>query len=376
MMGRLFRFGLVFTGLLALFAGLWAGLIRMGWEFPPLAPNLPMLHGPLMVNGVLGVLIGLERAVALSSHGQRERLWWPYLSPPGIVLGIALLFVDSGIGILLITIGSLILVAANGVIIRRQPTLFTLTMGVGAASWLVGNVLWLTGQPIYQVVLWWLAFPLFTIIGERLELSRLLRLTRTSLVLFGIACILFLAGALLSLWSLDAGMRLAGIGELACALWLFRYDIARRTVKKPGLTRFIALCLLSGYGWLGISGLLNLWQGAAFAGPFYDAALHSVFVGFVFSMIFGHALIILPAVLQLGVAFDKKLYGALLLLHGSLLLRVMGDLALLPELRQWGGMFNVIALLLFLALVIRGVRAARRTQRITSDSSTQRAAAQ
>jgi hypothetical protein len=321
--------------------------------------NLAMLHGPLMINGFLGIVIGLERAVALSAHSSQKPILWSYLSPLAIGVGTILLFADGRAGILLITSGSLILVGVNGVIVHRQTTLFTLTMGMGAVSWFVGNILWLTGQSTYQFVLWWLAFPLFTIIGERLELSRLLRLTRTSHILFGIACSIFFMGALLSSFALDFGWRVAGIGELVCAVWLLRYDIARRTIYKPGLPRFIALCLLVGYGWLGVGGLLNLQMGVTYAGPFYDAALHSVFVGFVFSMIFGHALIILPAVLQISVSFNKRLYSVLILLHLSLILRIAGDLLLLPELRQWGGMFNVVALLLFLGMMLMSVRAAR-----------------
>ena len=47
------------------------------------------------------------------------------------------------------------------------------------------------------------------------------------------------------------GLRLGGVGLLALAAWLARYDIARRTVRLPGVTRFIALCLLAGYALAG-----------------------------------------------------------------------------------------------------------------------------
>ena len=58
----------------ALLFGMWAGLIRLGWVLPVLQPPLPMLHGPLMVCGFLGTLIGLERAVGT---GKR----WAYAGP-------------------------------------------------------------------------------------------------------------------------------------------------------------------------------------------------------------------------------------------------------------------------------------------------------
>ena len=55
--------------------------------------------------------------------------------------------------------------------------------------------------------------------------------------------------------------------------------------------------------------------------------VHSVFLGFVFSMIFGHAPTIIPAVTGLTLPFERVFYLHVGLLHGSLLLRIVGDLA-------------------------------------------------
>jgi hypothetical protein len=96
-------------------------------------------------------------------------------------------------------------------------------------------------------------------------------------------------------------------GYAALALWLLAFDIARRTVRKSGLTRYIAVALLAGYFWLGVAGLLGLRFGGETAGLHYDAFLHSIFVGFVFSMIFAHAPIILPAVTGLPLTFHARL---------------------------------------------------------------------
>ena len=66
-------------------------------------------------------------------------------------------------------------------------------------------------------------------------------------------------------------------------------------------------------------------------------------------MIFGHVPIIFPAVLGKPILFSPLFYSHLVLLHLSLLLRVGGDLTVWLPARQWGGLFNIIALLLFLA---------------------------
>jgi hypothetical protein len=103
-----------------------------------------------------------------------------------------------------------------------------------------------------------------------------------------------------------------------------------------------------------------MWGGEV-AGPRYDALWHALFVGFVFSMIFGHAPVIFPALLRLRIPFSGSFYVPLVLLHLSLLLRVWGDLALWPSGRQWGGLLNTLAILLFFANVARRALSARTT---------------
>jgi hypothetical protein len=105
---------------------------------------------------------------------------------------------------------------------------------------------------------------------------------------------------------------------------------------------------------------MGLLFGGVTAGPRYDAMLHAIFVGFVFSMIFGHAPIVFPAVFNKSIDFQPVFYGHLTLLHLSLILRVGGDLLLWWPGRQWGGLLNAAALLLFLVNTIRAIfRSAR-----------------
>ncbi len=349
------RLPFVLLAMAALLAGLWAGLIRLGWGWPLLQPALPIAHGPLMVSGFLGTVIGLERAVALKRG-------WTYIGPLLTGLGgLALLAGLPGpLGPLLITLGSLNLVVVFWPILRLHTALFTVTMALGALLWLAGNILWLAGWPVPTVVYWWAGFLILTIAGERLELNRVLRPAGYVRLLFLAANGLFLAGLVFSTISFDPGVRLGGGGLLILALWLLRFDIARYTVRKTGLTRFIAVCLLIGYGWLGLAGLLMLLFGGVTAGLQYDALLHAIFVGFVISMIFGHAPIILPAVLKKPIQYSPLFYGHLALLHLSLLVRVTGDLtAWLPG-RTWGGLFNEIAMLLFIGMTVRaGYQASR-----------------
>jgi len=342
------RFPLMALGLLALLAAMWAGLVRMGWSWPALQPGLPIAHGPLMICGFLGTVIGLERAVALNRG-------WTYIGPVLTGLGGLALIVGlpTPVGSLLITLGSVGLGLVFGLILRMEMAVYTVTMAVGVLSWVIANGLWLLGGPIYTVVYWWAGFLILTIAGERLELGRLLRLSRFVQGLFVAIIALFVIGLGLSstetLLPFGVGVRLAAAAMLALSLWLLRYDVARYTVRKKGLTRFIAVCLLAGYGWLGIGGVLGLIYGGVSAGFQYDAILHAIFVGFVMSMIFGHAPIIFPAVIGKNIPFQSSFYLHLALLHMSLLLRVIGDLTIWLPGRQWGGLLNVVAILLFMA---------------------------
>jgi hypothetical protein len=76
--------------------------------------------------------------------------------------------------------------------------------------------------------------------------------------------------------------------------------------------------------------------------------LHSFFIGFVISMIFSHAPIILHAVSKLPAKpYRPGLYGLFIAMQTSLIARVAADVLVLPALRKWSGMINGITLLLF-----------------------------
>lgn len=341
------RFPLLASGIASLFCGVWAGLLRFGWGLPQGRASLIELHGPLMVFGFLGTVISLERAVAL-------RRPWGYLAPAGMIAGVALLFagVRQGVGELVLLLAGCVLVALFVVILHAHATASAATLLLGALLWVVGDGHWLHGDPLVQVVPWWAGFLVLTIVGERLELAAMSRLTGAGRGLFAALTLLLLAGLSLSAVNTGAGIRLAGAALLGYALWLSRFDIARHTVRRTGLPRFVALALLPGYVWLAVGGVLWLRDGAAVAGFAHDAELHALFVGFVFSMIFGHAPVIFPGVLGIAIPFRRFFYLHLALLHVGLALRVGGDLAGNFTAARWGGLLNASAIGLFLVATI------------------------
>jgi hypothetical protein len=346
---HLHRAPLLATGVLVLIAATCGGLARLGVALPH-DPKVTLVafHGPLMVAGFLGTVIGLERAVALG------RLW-AYGGPLATAVGAIGVIAGLDGGPLALTVGSGWLVAVYAAILGRQSAMPTAVMGLGAVLWLAGQGLWLAGSPLHAVAPWWAAFLTLTIAGERLELSRLTAFAPTRPTAFVALVAAVVAGLVIGTIEPDLGARLVGLAYVSLAAWLWRRDIARRTVRQSGLTRFVAVALLAGYAWLGVSGLLALVWGGVPAGPRYDAILHAVFVGFVFSMIFGHAPIIFPAVLGPMVSYRPAFYAHLGLLHVGLVMRVAGDVAGIAALRRGGGVLNAVAIVLFLANTVYAI---------------------
>src|SRR5262245_18546804 len=356
------RFGLVLVAGTSLLVALWTGLVRLGWNLPVPAERLPSLHGPLMITGFLGTPIRLERAVALDRY-------WPYGVPIFAALATVALVAGLPLAIAALSaaMGSLVLTAVFASLYRRYPSEHFITMTLSALSWFLGNLLWLSGAPLYEIAPWWTGFLVLMIAGERLELSRIVRLSYRGRILFFLANGLVLLGLGLSLVAKESSIRLSGLGIISLSLWLIRYDIAWRNAGRSGLPRFMAVALLLGYLWLGFGGFLwTVYPDFFTAGPEYDAMLHAIFLGFVFSMIFAHAPVIFPSITGIMIPFRKSFYLHLALLHASLALRIFGDFQETVALRQWGGLLNVAAILLFLA---NNVWAATHVKRISMTGS-------
>jgi len=357
------RFLLMALAGVSLLAALWSGLTRLGWVLPVPNDQFPLAHGPVMVIGFLGTLIGLERAVALNRS-------WPYAVPALTALSAvaALGGFSLQLSALLAALAALMMTAVFVALYRQQPSAHFTVMTLSALAWLAANLLWLGRSPIFGLVPWWAAFLVLMIAGERLELSRVRRPPARVRALFHLSVIALIAGLLASLFAFYIGLRLAGAGFVAIALWLIRYDLAWQSARQSGLPRFMGICLIAGYFWLLGAGVLWIFFAQYFAaGFYYDAMLHAIFLGFVFSMIFAHAPIILPTVTGWALPFHKFFYLHAGLLHISLLLRVAGDLGWWPSLHRWGGVLNVLAVLLFLISNVRAVVSIRPIRRSGGD---------
>jgi len=341
----LFSILLISAGI-GLLLGLYTGLIRLGLSLPSAFDLGAMAHGPIMINGFLATLISLERGAAL------EKLW-SYIAPVSFALSTFLLMAGfSFFGGFFLLLGSVFLAIILVYLCYLQAVNHHYIMAGGAITLLVGNILFILNYPVFNLTGWWVAFPLLTIFGERLELNRIMKPPKKATKFFTLLIVLWLLTlAGIHLYR-DLFWSLGSIVLIATALWLIRYDVARRTIKSVQWTRYSAWCLLTGYVWIIIGGVLGVFYGLPYAGALYDAILHIYFVGFVFSMIFAHAAIIIPALTGKVVGWSRYFYLPFFMLHGFLILRVFGDLMNIPGFRLYGSYGNVAAILLFLGGIL------------------------
>lgn len=351
-----------------LVTGCVGGLLRAGWALPlsvagPWAGQAVLAHAFLVIGAFMGTVIGLERAVAVKAR--------PAFIAPACSAAAGAWMVAGWpvVAAWLMVAASIVFVAVNLTVVSRQRAPHTAVLLGGAVAWFVGNLLHAAGCPGATVVPWWFAFLVLTIAAERLEMTRLMRRRPGAAPALHVCLGLLLAGAAASGRSSAWGGLVFGGSLVGLAAWLAWFDIARRTVSAHGLSRYMATCLLLGYGWLAIAGLA--WAAADPVPAARDVALHALGLGFVFSMMLGHAPVILPALTRVKLLFGGVFYLPLAMLHLSLVLRLLVG-PFHPASRSVGALGNAAAIAV-LAATLAGSAIAWRCRHPTS--STKRHAA-
>jgi len=330
----------------ALLVGLTGGLQRIGWELP--VSQVSYGHGAIMVGGFLGTLIILEKIIVL-----KKRLL--YVIP--VVSGMSVAGFIAGMQLcsfIFLVIASLALVIIFLVYWLRERSPIFLIMSAGAASWVTGNVALIITGFFPMAVPWWMAFALFIIAAERLELMKFLPVRKTDRLIFGSILTIFLISCIVSFHG--TGRYLAAFAVVSAAVWLMRNDVISINLKKAGLTKYIGITLLCGYSSLLLCGVFLL---ITLRWPLgYDIVVHTFFIGFVISMIFAHGPVILPGVLGVSVKpFHSIFYFWLIVLHLSWVARVLADVILDMQVRKYSGLASAIVILgYFLSVTVTTIR--------------------
>ena len=306
------RAPLLLLGFVSLVIGIAGGLVRLNAGVP--APGTGVAwHGALMASAFFGTLIALERAVAIG------RLW-AYAAPAASGLGgIAVAAGGPSAGLWLLASGAALFGAASLEIWRRHRALHTGVLALGALCLLAAN-LWLAfEQAPGRALPFWIAFFVLTIGGERLGLSPHLPVPP----------------------AVGADTRRGGepVRLLLRAHAPLLSPIVPR--RRPAIA----------------SGSIASATGSTDS---HAGGRPSVLLGFVFSMVFGHAPVIFPAVLRVSLPYGAAFYGPLIVLHASVLLRLVADLADSAALRTAGGIGNALAIVFFILTAAALALTARR----------------
>ena len=348
------RAPLLALAVVALVAGVCGGLLRAGVALPgppDVLGTAATAHAVLMLTGFLGTLIAIERAVAM----RIAAAWWaPLASGAGTL---ALLAGWTMAANTLFVGAAVVHAVVHAWRLRHRPDASSTILALAALAWVVGNTANALGAVTGAVAPWWFAFAVLTVAAERLELAHPARARRgAASALQAVVAALFAAAVLCEIAS-AAGTLAFGMSLLAFAVWLARFDAARRTLRIARLGRYMAIALLAGQAWLAVAGAA--WIALAFGAPTHDAALHALGIGFVLGMVFAHGPMILPSVLRVRVAYRAWFYVPLALLHASLALR-LGGAAIDPAWRAVGSVGNALALVLYAAAMVDGALGARR----------------
>lgn len=341
----------------ALVAAGWGGLSRLGLA-PPAPGDVAAYHGALMVSSFIGTLIGLERAIVL-------RRAWGYLAPILSACAAVALILGAGgpVGaffVMAAALAFLVVTAAGG---PASPGTAVVVMSAGAAAWLIGAIVWWQGAPPFRSVPWWAAYLVLTIAAERMELARALRPSGMATGLLVIAATTFAAGTVVTLVDLAIGVRVAGAGALALAIWLALRDRPPAVVKMRGLPRFIATTIPIAYAWLAVGAFLMITFDGIPSGWRYDAMVHAIFAGFVLSMIVAHAPIVVPAVIGIAIVYRRVLYVPMALLQLSVAMRIVGDVLERGDVRDAGAIGIAVSVAGFMLAMGSSVRARREVSR-------------
>ncbi|MFN8343482.1 MAG: hypothetical protein U0X91_00670 [Spirosomataceae bacterium] len=346
----------------SMFTGVYAGWLRLGWDFPILNAQATALHGALMTGSFLGTLIAVERVAVLKNK-------WMWLVPLAFVSSLPLLLhVSPKAGCYALVAGSIGYSLVSVYNYKKYRFTGDLLLLIGSIFQFLGHLALALTYSYPMAFAGWMAFFVFTIVGERLNLTRFLPVKKNDRrALFGWLG-LFTVGLFLyhTSYSIALSVSIVGIGQ-----WLIRNDIARQNLNKKGSYQFLGITLLSGYSWLLLTGLITLVN--SYSPWLYDAVLHAFFVGFVLTMIMAHAPIIFPSLLGLNAKpYHPILYGWVGLLQVSILLRIVGDLFQAFPLRQWGGLLNGLAFIGYLVTIafLIGTHKSKVVAKRAADSTT------
>ncbi len=357
--------------LLAVVLGTLRLLLLQGLAATPLG-FLQIHHGELVVFGFLAPLLLTERYLGASGFSLHPSI----RTMPFLVVAGALLKLAAWLGglVLLNILGSVTIAAATLLYIYLLYSIGRQTaqslpfqyLILGAVVLLAGALINITRSPVVNpaFTLLLISFPVFTILGERVELSRFLspgayQRARWGLWIAVAASVLLLlrilvvdSGYLVTAWAVLLGIT---------AAFLVRPELTLVKLGKTGLHRYLGRHLTIAYIWFFLGLVILAVVRERY--PLYDAGTHALAIGFVFTMIIAHAPVIAPVIVRRVVVEERLSYYPVILLTVGVTMRVGGYLLEaagvdIPALTGVSGAVALLAIILFFPMLLRSLRPA------------------
>jgi hypothetical protein len=338
----------------AISIGIWRVTVTRGFNLPPIPEAWPA-HGEIMLGGFLASLIIFERMIALPIN---SLIWVPY-----VYASSALMLHTANPSVRFIHLAAL-----AGWLLHRwiayqkfhrweKPLVESVAfMTLTSALIYPGG---LTARP--EVALLGLAFPIAVIAVERLEMSLLLKRKGVLFVLFGLIgwCLLWNVSIWLGIPNLQTmgGLTILMVGSIAF------YDAALRVKQKKieGLHKFLRLALMISYVWLFLAACAMTVSLQISSAIFKDVLFHLIGLGFIFTMILGHAPLILSSAFGKLPPKEAPIIP-FCLFQAATLFRIIGDFGLMKSVPLWqwsgwiSGLIHLISLFVYVTTLIFLIR--------------------
>lgn len=329
--------------------GLLLGLFRLMINNEILIRIIPfehmyVLHGQIIIFGFLTILIMFERIVGLEVLPSGRKSITAKMMLPFFTAGFLSFLFGNLVGLRAVTLfGSALLVIGSILFahtIRRLMSYSTESLSFGfmllgtvalTSSSILSSSLLPVDRTSFALLL--LSFPVLFILGERVELTKFSSAPSERRRLKAAFAVALVSLALLVLYAMLVRVLILIITSLVgyllafLVVYLAENSSLRRLSASPSpLHRYVGLHTKFAYLWILIGTVLFILLLSEVGTPhFYDAAVHSIGVGFVGTMILAHGPIIMPALLGRSLKVENLSLIPLSLLTAANVVRVFGN---------------------------------------------------
>ena len=367
---------------LALLVGIFR-LMSLNFFATGILGGLYALHSIIMVFGFLAAIIMTERVAGVRIIPGAQKLKAPVVMVPFVTLGVIVETIGymwqvptlRFLGSLLLMAGCVAFIATLRFLKRNSEAKFSFDfMILSVVSLLLAAMVSAFTIPVDDMgfIMLLLAFPVLFILGERIELTRIVanpksnKGFRRALVISAVGIILFAVGSgerftMLANMTFLIGSVLLLVVFLS-VLIVENHNL-RLLLKSPRpLQRYVSRHVRVAYGWAVIGMVLAVgYSLSGFELDLYDPFIHSLTLGFIGTMMLAHGPVILPGVLKRKFNEEKLTMLPLAVLTLSVVLRVGGDLFMLVSYSAavrltvgFSGWLVLAAVLLFLSSIVKG----------------------